>query len=113
VSTAETIECLKRSRELGVGEVTILTHSFELFHVDSIEKKTGRPNRVNAMRLRKLCEFLASSKEFEVDTVGALAARLPAEATAALPLPRGKRRYKLARMVEQAYKRLEARLHFS
>jgi hypothetical protein len=113
VSTAETIECLKRSRDMGVGEVTILTHSFELFHVDSIEKRTGRPNRVNAMRLRKLCEFLASSKDFQVDTVGALAARLPAEAPAPKPLPRGRRRYKLLRLAEQAYKRLEAKLHFS
>jgi hypothetical protein len=70
---------------------------------------------VNVNRLRGLCRFLARrGRDFEVDTVGALASRLPvANASRGLPMPRGRQLSKARRLVEQAIKRLESRAPFS
>jgi hypothetical protein len=116
ISAGETITLLDDAHRAGIHEVTIVTHSFEFYHLDSATPPSGRPNTVNVRRLRALCRFLDANRDrFEVDTVGALARRLrdgdeqPAEAPA-LPSPRGRDHHKLARLVEQAYKRLEARV---
>ncbi len=104
---------LREARRLGVPEVTIVTHSFEFFFVDSVERARGRPNEVNIRRLRKLLEFLArSSGEFEVETVGALARRLRATPVRAPlragPIPRNPPVLRWARQFGQARKRLAA-----
>jgi hypothetical protein len=118
VSLAEMKSYLLEARRLGIGEVTLVTHSFEFCHIDSIEGRLGRVNSMNLLRLRGLCSFLKEhADELEVDTVGALAQRLAT--TEADPswsgteMPRGRRRDRARRFVEQAYKRVEAKLPFS
>ena len=118
VSLPEMTRHLWEARRLGIAEVTIVTHSFELLHVDSIEQRLGRVNSVNLLRLRGLCSFLRQHEhEFEVDTVGALAARLretgPGSPDGAREMPKGRRRDRVRRLFEQAVKRVEARLPFN
>ena len=116
VSLDEMKDHLREARRLGIGEVTVVTHSFEFCHIDSIEKKSGRTNTVNLLRLRGLCRFLREhSDEFEVETVGALAKRLgtgnpQTDPVRVVEMPRGKRRHKARRLVEQAFKRAEAKI---
>ncbi|HEU4410809.1 MAG TPA: hypothetical protein VFS43_36490 [Polyangiaceae bacterium] len=111
VSLRETLDALRQYRALGVGEVTLVTHSFEFFFLDSHEKKTGRPIELNIDRMRGICRFVAENPgEFAFDTVGDLAARLPAELPARdFELPRGKPWLRAGRFAEQGYKRLVAR----
>lgn len=116
VSWEETEHYLREARRLGLRTVTIVSHSFEFFHLDSIEERRGRLNRVNLHRLRRLCRYLARrSDEFEVSTLAALARETagngvhPARTPGAPPIPRGSRRRQLRRYVEQALKRLDAR----
>jgi hypothetical protein len=121
VSLAEMKSYLWQARRLGIDEVTLVTHSFELCHIDSVEERLGRVNSVNTLRLRGLCHFLAEHADaFEVDTVGALAKRLAAARVAPSPartdapsMPRGHRRHKARRLIEQVFKRVEAKLPFS
>lgn len=118
VSLAEITRYLWEARRLGIGEVTLVTHSFEFAHIDSIEQRRGRVNTINLRRLRGLCQYLRRhAADFEVETVGALAARLPAVAAAApgepADPPSGRRRDRARRLVEQAWKRIEARLPVS
>ena len=114
ISLGETLDYLEKARALGLREVTIVTHSFELCHIDSVSARLGRPNTVNLLRFRGLCEFLGRRRaDFEVDTVGALASRLEAgEERAPTPpvtrRPAGSLRRKLARLPQQALERLEA-----
>jgi hypothetical protein len=114
VSFPEMRHTLLEAARLGLPEVTIVTHPFEYFMVDSVPHRAGRPNPLNIERLRQLCAFLhAHTDQFEVDTVGALARRLqqgeiPAGAPAVVP--RGRRSLRYGRFAEQAYKRLAARL---
>jgi hypothetical protein len=130
VSLEEMKHCLSRCRALGVREVTIVTHSFEFFFVDSAASRRGHLNRVNVERLRGLSRFLQErSGEFEVDTVGALARRLheagPRVAGAgngnaweAHPgglggeAPRSMPLHHARRVVEQALKRVAQRVSF-
>ena len=111
ISVGEMRDVLEQARAIGLPEVCIVTHSFEYFYVDSIRERRGRPNWLNERRLEDLCAFLSDrSADFEVDTVGALAKRLPMpRPTNHLPLPRGNRLLKVRRLVEQTVKRLEAR----
>jgi hypothetical protein len=117
VSLAEMKDYLAQAAALGIGEVTIVTHSFEFCHIDSIARKKGRVNAVNLWRLRGLCRFLAANRSaFVVETVGALAERLAAgdvPTPGGRDLPRGRRVLRARRQIEQAYKRLEARVHFT
>lgn len=112
VSLAETIHFLEQAHRLGMPEVVLVTHSFELFHIDNEGDELGRPNIVNVRRLRGLAEYLARHDDtFEVDTAGALAKRLPDQTTDPIDrVVRGRRRLFGVRLMEQAYKRLEARL---
>jgi hypothetical protein len=119
VSAEETRDVLWQARALGIEEVCIVTHSFELCHIDDVVARTGRLNTVNLQRLRALCRFLAeNAADFEIDTAGALAQRLqraeqrvPSASPGGLPeLPRGRTLHKARRLLEQAYKRLEARV---
>jgi hypothetical protein len=111
VSFAEMRHFLLEAHRLGLGEVTIVTHSFEFFSIDSISRGLGRPIDINVDRLRRLLGFLASRDDlFEVETVGALARRLgpsPAAAAGASdPVPAGRPLLRWARHVEQARKRM-------
>jgi hypothetical protein len=101
ISASEMRDVLLQARALGLPEVCVVTHSFEYFYVDAIRER----------RLEDLCAFLQErSREFEVETVGALAQRLPLHrAENHLTLPRGNRLLKMRRLVEQTFKRLEAR----
>jgi hypothetical protein len=113
VSFAEMAHYLDEARRLGIPEVTIVTHSFEFFFVDSAANRLGRPNVVNIERLRRLLQLLHDrSDAFEVDTVGALASRLPASGRdgsgADDAVPEGRPLLRWARYVEQARKRLSS-----
>ncbi len=119
ISLAETRALLEDAYAAGLTEVTIVTHSFELYHLDSIERRSGRPSSVNLWRLRALARYLAAHRDrFEVDTVGALARRIhdgieqppPSPGIAAL---RGSERRRVLRFAEQAFKRLEQRIPWS
>jgi hypothetical protein len=116
ISSEETRDVLWQARALGIEEVCIVTHSFELCHIDDVVQRTGRVNTVNLRRMRSLCRFLAeNSADFEVETVGTLAARLhrgeqSVPSVAARAHPRGRPLHKARRLLEQAYKRLEARV---
>jgi hypothetical protein len=120
VSREEVIDYLEQARALDIPEVTLVTHSFEYFWVDSIRDRRGRPNPINAARLRGVCRWLAAhARDFEVETVGALARRLPAPAlpspsaargpAPAPRLPTGSLLWGAKRLAEQAIKRLGAR----
>lgn len=118
ISFPEMQHYLLEARRLGIPEVTIVTHSFEFFFVDSVPAKLGRPNQVNVERLRSLLGFLAENGDhFEVDTLGALARRL-GSGTAAHPpaaggaLPEGRPLLRWGRYVEQARKRLSSQARF-
>jgi hypothetical protein len=113
VSFPEMRHALLEAARLELADVTIVTHPFEYFRVDSDADQTGRPNALNIERLRQLCGFLAARTDlFTVETVAALARRLDeGEAPPArTPVPRGRRVLRYGRMAEQAYKLLAARL---
>ncbi len=117
ISRAETRALLDAAHAAGLAEVTIVTHSFELYHLDSITERTGRPSSVNVLRLRALARYLAENRDrFEVDTCGALARRLQEHTE---PQPRridhvrGDSRRRMLRFASQAFKRLEQRLPWS
>ena len=115
VSFGEMVDLLEASHAVGIREVMIVTHSFELLHHDSSRGARGRPNRINVLRFRRLCRYLAANRDrFEVDTVGALATRLADGSERPSPTrfdaPRGRLARKLLRMPAQVLKRLDARL---
>jgi hypothetical protein len=118
VSFPEMRYALLEAHRLGLPEVTIVTHPFEYFFVDSVDARgggVGRPNPVNIERLRSLCNFLGERDEqFTVETVADLATHLatgPALSEPAVTtVPRGRRALRYGRFAEQAYKRLSARL---
>lgn len=114
LSSEEMMAYLLEARRIGLGEVTLVTHSFEFCHIDSIEKATGRPNRVNVRRLEALTRFLHERRDlFEVDTVGALGERLQRGSQALVAcdqMPRGRRWLRFRRQGEQLLKRLDARI---
>ncbi|MBA2539986.1 MAG: hypothetical protein H0V17_10155 [Deltaproteobacteria bacterium] len=117
ISRAETRALLEAAHASGLTEVTIVTHSFELYHLDSVAERTGRPSSVNVRRLRALAKFLAENRDrFEVDTCGALAQRLRDGVEAPRPRiehVRGDPRRRVLRFASQAFKRLEQRLPWS
>ncbi len=119
VSSREMHRAMTDARAQGVREICIVTHSFEFCHIDSVEERRGRPNTLNVHRLKSLCRFLADhAGEFEVDTCGALGKRLAlglerVDPATTRELPVGRTRLRAARMVEQAFKRIEARVPFS
>ena len=114
VSLGEMIDYLQMARANDIGEVNIFTHSFELFYIEDLERRQARLSRLNLSRLRGLCRFLREhDDEFEVETMGQLAARLRTAATAETStttpeMPRGKARHRYRRMVEQLFKRVES-----
>ncbi len=119
VSLDEMKSYLLDAHARGIFEVTVVTHSFELCHIDEPEAHLGRVNTINLLRFRGLCRFLAKRSDiFAVDTAGALAQRLLQGSEAARPngageYPLGLRRHKAKRLVEQAWKRVEAKLPLS
>jgi hypothetical protein len=119
VSSDELHAALTDAHAQGIREVCVVTHSFEFCHIDSVEERRGRPNTLNVHRLKSLCRFLADNAgDFEVDTCGALGKRLALGTEREDPatpreLPVGRARLRAARMVEQAFKRIEARVPFA
>jgi hypothetical protein len=114
VSTGEMIHYIEQAPALGVQEVTIVTHSFEFFHLDSVAARKARPNRLNIARLEKLCRYLRDrSDQVEVRTVASLATEAVAPSKAPGPLPRGARLPRWRRIVEQAVKRVESAMVLS
>lgn len=126
-SVAETIRCLEASRALGINEVTLVTHSFELYVIDSPEARKGHVNSVNLGRLQGILGYLAANRAaFEVETVGALAQRITSgdlpvsarrtaagvdgQAAVTPPYPEGHLADRAMRFVEQGFKRLAARV---
>jgi hypothetical protein len=117
VSLREVAHYLREARRLGIGEVTIITHSFELFFLDSAARRRGRPNRLALERLRGVLAFLRDRPdEFELATVGALARELRAAGPGVAPgsagvgvIPAGRLALRWGRMVEQARQRLAAK----
>ncbi len=113
VSVAEMVHCLKRCRALGVRHVTVVTHSFEFYYVDSIAERRGHKNHVNLARLRGLLEFVQhSSQDFVMETVGELGRRLPVDAPDVREFPVASRRLHWMRLVEQGVKRIGAGVPF-
>ncbi len=117
VTAQEMIECMRQCRALCVGEVTIVTHSFEFYFIDSPEAKLGHVNHINLARLGAVLDFLArNSHDFDVETVGALAQRVPSSPESRrqphMTFPRGKPTDRYRRFAEQAIKRAEMRLRF-
>jgi hypothetical protein len=117
VSLSELKDYLKQARQLGLAEITLFTHSFEFFYIDDLKANKARLSWINLLRLRGLCRFLrAHADEFEVETVGALARRLPVPSVAAAApaafgsalMPRGSRLRRYGRLVEQLFKRVES-----
>lgn len=120
LSFAELRWALAECHRLGMTAVTLVSHTFEYFFVDHVERRRGRPNRINQRRLEHLVRHLAeNSHRYEVQTMSDLAALVP---RLALPrahdpgiqrLPRGRRRNRYPRLVEQGIKRLLRSLPFA
>jgi hypothetical protein len=115
ISRAETRALLEAAHASDLREVTIVTHSFELYHLDAPDR--GRPSSINLRRLRALVDYLADHPDrFEVDTCGALGRRIR-DSLEPPPVhrayPRGNAARKLARLASQTIKRVEQRLPWS
>jgi peptidoglycan/xylan/chitin deacetylase (PgdA/CDA1 family) len=109
VSLAEMKDYLMQARALGMGEVTLFTHSFEFFYIEDLAERRAALSKINVARLRGLAKFLrAHADEFEVETVGELARRGPSPSPAPSALPKPKRLHELGRMLEQLRKRVES-----
>ncbi len=114
VTASETQDFLLEAHKNNISHVTIVTHSFEFFHLDDANARTGRPNRLNQHRWRSLCRFLGDNRDrFSTETIQSLAKdaipnnlSLPKTRT----FPRSTSVSRARRLVEQAYKRLEARI---
>ncbi|MBW2733142.1 MAG: hypothetical protein JRH20_12185 [Deltaproteobacteria bacterium] len=115
LSLLEMADALLQAHRSGASEVTIVTHSFEIYHLDEADPPRGRLNHINFFRLWGLCRFLAkNSHKFEVETTADLVRRLRAQdTTVATPVPlplRGRRALRYLRFAEQAFKRIEKKL---
>jgi hypothetical protein len=116
ISFAEMRHFLEAARRLGIPEVTVVTHCFEFYFLDSPAERLGHPNWINIRRFRQLCRYLRDRQDdFEVETAGALGKRLQAHppaaegvATATVPVGRVSLRYR--RLAEQALKRVSAKV---
>jgi hypothetical protein len=109
VSFPEMRHALMEASRLRLPQVTIVTHPFEYFVIDSDNEGRGRPNPMNIERLRQLCRFLHERTDlFVVDTLGALAQRLEegGQTGERSAVPRGRLALRYGRFAEQAYKRL-------
>jgi len=77
-----------RARKSGITEVVFLMHSFDFSYMDSIAERQRACPPTQLARLRSLCAFLREhANDFAVDTMGALAKRLPERAPATTPSP--------------------------
>ena len=110
VSVREIADALFQCRSLGIREATLVSHSFEYYFVDSVERRAGRPNRRLRARLRGVCEFLRDhAGEFEVVTAGELAQGISAEPLCqAREGPKGSILRLVPRLAEQASKRIDS-----
>ncbi len=114
VSFAEMRNALERLEAAGAACATIITHGTEFFVVDDERIPSGRPNRINIRRLRKVLDFLNQERgRFNVRTVRWLGDRLKAGVVVAradpAPIPSGSAWLRAQRYVIQAAKRLDTR----
>jgi hypothetical protein len=118
ISFAEMRAYLEQAHRLRIPEVTVVTHTFELFFIDSAGSRRGHANWINVRRWQQLCRYLDQNRDrFEVETVGALGQRLAARAPQAgngalttAPIPEGRAPLHLVRVLQQAMKRAAARI---
>ncbi len=114
ISVLEMCRTLDKMHARGVQHAVIVLHPAEFFFIDSWERQTGRPNRINRGRFRRLLRFLHERRsDFHVDTLRSLAGRILAgeavEHQGDAFIPSGSATFKWARTVTQAIKRLDAR----
>ena len=114
ITAREMERTLLRLRDAGARTATIVTHPGEFFVVDDPRTCSGRPNRINIARLRKLLAFLDSRRaEFAVKTVAELAGELrispPAGGHTPAAAPSGSVLLRAARLPVQMIKRLSTR----
>jgi hypothetical protein len=114
VTFAEMRHTLDRLERAGTSCATIVTHAFEFFIVDDERVPSGRPNRVNVGRLKRLLDYLSREHtRFNVRTVGWLGAQLKAGKfvvpARVFPIPSGSVRLRALRYAAQLVKRLEMR----
>ena len=118
ISFGEMRHFLETAWRLRIPEVTVVTHCFEFFFLDSPAGRLGHPNWINVHRWRQLCRFLRERQDqLEVEAVGTLARRLRETGgdPRAVPavsgtVPTGRRSLRYRRLAEQALKRVSARL---
>ncbi len=112
ISLDEMQDILLQAAKSELSHVTIVTHSFELAHLDSVPHKRGRLNGVNLRRLRGLAKFLAHHQDiFQVETVKELGQRIDKEKTnPQASLPQGKVSLKAGRLLQQIYKRIDEKI---
>jgi len=87
-SWGESRALLEHARREAVRTVVLLTHPFEFVKYTSPGFGDVRPNPMNQIRLRRLCEYLARhDDEFETVPVTALEAQSPASRNTVLHVP--------------------------
>ena len=114
VSLDEMVRCLRQSRAMGVRHISLVSHSFEFFHIDSVPQRRGHVNRINLHRMRGLLRFLRRNEDqFVVETAGELARQLPTPAPDVRDYARPGLVAYIGRLGQQAVQRLDARLPLS
>jgi len=73
ISFEECRDAIRRICRAGADAVVIL-HSFSLMKVRNVQYEDGRLNLIVARRFRRLCQWLATAKEFPTFTFAELAA---------------------------------------
>ena len=111
LSTWELIGALKLARRHGIGQVTLMLHSFDFAHLDDPVARTGRPIMTHVRRLTRLCRWLDRNRDaFEVSTVADLAAQASlsnvGQRSGADPVPRSSLVLGCLRQFEQVGARL-------
>jgi hypothetical protein len=71
VSFLEIRSVLEQAEQLGMGNVTMVLHSFSLFKKADFQFTRIRPDGLLIRRLRRLCEYLGANRDrFRVTTFG-------------------------------------------
>lgn len=112
LSFSELCWALQECHRMGFAAVTLVSHTFEYFFVDDVQRRRGRPNHLNIRRLTQLAGYLQDhAHQFQVQTMSDVAAMGPG---AGWPsgldketqrAPRGRRRHRYPRLLEQGIKR--------
>lgn len=115
ISFAEACWTLEEAHRLGFAAVTFVSHPFEYFFIDDVATRRARPNWPNVLRLKRLARYLHENEDrFQVHTMNQLAqqplSQFPMGGDPKVQrLPRGRRRLRYSRWLEQGVKRLLSR----